>query len=82
MFAMIWAYLCVPRRFRFIARWIAAGFVLVVLVLVLILFARIILTMPLHHGNLLRPEPHQPMSPDFIRHHLHSGATLRRVHED
>jgi hypothetical protein len=58
MFAMIWAYLCVPRRFRFIARWIAAGFVLVVLILVLILFARIILTMPLHHGNLFRPEPH------------------------
>jgi hypothetical protein len=79
MFAMIWAYLCVPRRFRFIARWIAAGFLLVVLVLVLILFARIILTMPLHHGNLFRPEPHQP---DFIRHHLHSRATLRRVRED
>ena len=82
MFAMICAYLCVPERFRFIVRWIAAGFVLVVLVLVLILFARIILTMPLHHGNLFRPEPHQPMSPDFIRHHLHNGATLRRVHED
>jgi hypothetical protein len=82
MFAMIWAYLCVPRRFRFIARWVAAGFVLVVVALVLLLFARIILTMPIHHGNLFRPEPHQPMSPDFIRHHPHSCATLRRVHED
>jgi hypothetical protein len=38
--------------------------------------------MPIHHGNLFRPESHQPMSPDFIKHHLHSGATLRRVHED
>jgi hypothetical protein len=38
--------------------------------------------MPIHHGNLFRPESHQPMSPDFIKHHLHSGTTLRRVHED
>jgi len=82
MFAMIWAYLCVPRRFRFIARWIAAGFVLVVLVLVLILFARIILTMPMHHGNLFRPEPHQPMSPDFISHQPRRSVTMRRVRED
>ena len=82
MFAMFWAYLCVPRRFRFIARWIAAGFVLVVLVLVLILFTRIILTMPLHHGNFFRPESHQPMSPDFISHHPIHPVTVRRIYED
>ena len=82
MLAMIYAYLCVPGRFRFIVRWIAAGFVLVVLVLVIILFARIILTMPMHHGNLFRPEPHQPLSPDFIRHYPQRIVTLRRVHEN
>jgi len=82
MLAMIYAYLCVPGQFRFIVRWMAAGFVLVVLILVLILFARIILTMPIHHGNFFQPEPHQPMSPDFIRHHPHSRVTLRRVRED
>jgi hypothetical protein len=82
MFAMIWAYLCVPRRLRFIARWIAAGFVLVVFILVLILFARILLTMPMHHGSLLHPKSHQPMSPDSIRHNPHRSVTLRRVRED
>ncbi len=82
MLAMIYAYLCVPGRFRFIVRWLAAGFVLVVLVLVLILFARIILTMPVRHGNLFRPESHQPMSPDFISDHPHRNVTLRRVREN
>jgi hypothetical protein len=82
MFAMICAYLCIPVRFRFIARWLAAGFVLVILALVLIVFARIILTMPIHHGNLFRPEPHQPKSPDFINQHPHRSDVLRRLHED
>jgi hypothetical protein len=82
MFATICAYLCIPVRFRFIARWLAAGFVLVILVLVLIVFARIILTMPIHHGHLFHPGPHQPMSPDFIGHHPHRSVTLRRVRED
>jgi len=82
MFAMICAYLCIPVRFRFIARWLAAGFVLVILVLVLIVFTRIILTMPIHHGNLFHPEPHQPMSPDFISHHLHRSNLPRSVREN
>ena len=81
MFAMICAYLCIPVRFRFIARWIAVVFVLVVVALVLILFARIILPMPMHRGSLLHPKSHQPMSPDFISHHPHRSVTLRRVRE-
>ncbi len=82
MFAMICAYLCIPVRFRFIAQWLAAGFVLVVLILVLVLFARIILTLPVHHGSLFHPRSHQPMSPDFISHYSHRSVTLRRVRED
>ena len=82
MLALIYAYLCVPGRFRFIVRWLAAGFVFVILVLVLILFGRIFLTMPMHHRNFFRPESHQPMSPDSIGHHPHGSVTLRRIHED
>jgi hypothetical protein len=82
MFAMICAYLCIPVRFRFIARWFAAGFVLVILLLVLILFARIILSLPVHHGSLFHPRSHQPMSPDSISHDPHRSVTLRRVRED
>jgi hypothetical protein len=38
--------------------------------LVLILFARVLLTLRNNHGHwLLHPQPHQPMSPDFIRYH-------------
>jgi hypothetical protein len=36
-------------------------------VLVLILFYRVLLTVPKHHGWILDPRPHQPLSPDFIR---------------
>jgi hypothetical protein len=82
MFAMICAYLCIPVRFRFIARWLAAGLVLVVLIAVLILFARIILSLPVHHGSLLHPRSHQLMSPDSISHDPHRSVTLRRVREN
>lgn len=82
MFAVVCAYLCIPERFRFIVRWIVAGLVLVVVILVLILFARIILTMPIHHGSLLHPKSHQPMSPDFISHHPRRSVNVRSVRED
>jgi hypothetical protein len=75
MLALLYAYLCVPRRLRFIARWLAACFFLVVLVLVLILFVRILGALPKHHGRWFQPQPHQPMSPDFI-------SFPRRVRED
>jgi hypothetical protein len=67
MLSLLFAYLCVPRRFRFILRWLAACLFLVVVVLVLILFYRVLLTVPKHHGWILHPRPHQPLSPDFIR---------------
>jgi hypothetical protein len=82
MLALLYAYLCVPRRLRFIARGLAACFVLVVLALVLVLFSRILLTLPSHRGSWLHPRPHQPMSPDFISYHLRHSVTLRRVRED
>lgn len=81
MFALICAYLCIPERFRFIVRWLAAASVLVVVILVVILFARIILAIPMHHGSLLHPRSHQPMSPDFISHHPHRSVTVRSVRE-
>jgi hypothetical protein len=75
MFALLYAYLCVPRRLRFIVRCLAACFVLGVVVLVLILFSRILSTLPEHHGHWFQPRPHQPMSPDFI-------SFPRRARED
>jgi hypothetical protein len=75
MLALLFAYLCVPRRLRFIARWLAACFVIAVAVLVLILFLRVLGTVPGHHGRWFQPQPHQPMSPDFI-------SFPGRVHED
>jgi hypothetical protein len=69
MLSLLFAYLCVPRRLRFILRWLAACLFLVVVVLVLILFCRVLMTMPEHHGWILHPRPHQPLSPDFIRYH-------------
>jgi hypothetical protein len=82
MFAMIWAYLCVPERFRFIVRWIAAASVLAVVVLVLILFARILLTLPKHHSAPVRSKSHQAIPSDFIRRHPGLNVTMRRVHAD
>lgn len=70
MLALIFAYLCVPRRLRFIFRLLAMCLFVVVLVLVLILFARVLLTLRNNHGHwLLHPQPHQPLSPDFISDH-------------
>jgi hypothetical protein len=69
MFALLYAYLCVPRRLRFIVRWLAACLFLVALALLLILFYRVLMTVPKHHGWLLHPRSHQPLSPDFIRDH-------------
>ena len=71
MLSLLYAYLCVPRRLRFILRWLAACLFIVVLVLVLILFYRVLMTVPKHHGWILHPRPHQPLSPDFIRDHGH-----------
>ena len=82
MLALLYAYLCVPRRLRFIVRWIAACLFIVVLVPVLILFSRVLLTLPMHRGSWFRPQPHQPMSPDFLSHHPHQSVTPRRVRED
>lgn len=81
MLALLYAYLCVPRRLRFIVRWLAACFFIVVLVMVLILFSRILGTLPGRHGRWFQPQPHMPMSPDFISHHPRHGAFLRRVRE-
>lgn len=67
MLSLLYAYLCVPRQLRFVLRWLAACLFLVVLALVLVLFYRVLMTVPRHHGWILHPRPHQPLSPDFIR---------------
>ena len=79
MLSLLYAYLCVPRRRRFILRWLAACLFLVVLVLALILFCRILGTLPKHHGWILHPRPHQPLSPDFIRDHAHRHYCLKEM---
>ena len=71
MFALLYAYLCVPRRLRFVVRWLVACLLLVALALLLTLFYRILVTVPRHHGWILHPRPHQPLSPDFIRDHAY-----------
>ncbi len=72
MLPLIYAYLCVPRRFRFIFRWLAMCMFIVVVALVLILFARTLIAVRRNHGHwLLHPQPHQPLSPDFIVYRLH-----------
>lgn len=69
MLALLYAYLIAPRGFRRVLRWLALCFVVVVLALVVMLFWRVLRTLPEHHGSILHPKSHQPLSPDFIRFH-------------
>jgi hypothetical protein len=69
MLALLYAYLIAPRGFRRVLRWLALCLLLVVLVMVIMLFWRVLRTLPEHHGSILHPRPHQPLSPDFIRFH-------------
>lgn len=55
MLGLIAAYLCIPRRFRFIARWLVMCFFIVVLVIVLILFSQILLMLPTYRTVLSNP---------------------------
>ena len=57
MLALIDAYLCVPRRLRFIARWLVMCLFIVVLVLVLILFSQILLTLPTYREGFVESAP-------------------------
>jgi hypothetical protein len=82
MLALLYAYLCVPRRLRFLVRWLTMCFLFVVLVLVLILFSRILLTLPRHRGSWFHPQLRQPVPPDFISYHPHRSVTLRSLRED
>jgi len=79
MLALLYAYLIAPRGFRRILRWLAMCFFIVVLAMVIVLFWRILTTLPEHHGWILHPRSHQPMSPDFIRHDL--GRQYRPTQE-
>ena len=71
MLSLLYAYLIAPRGFRRVLRWLALCLFLVVLVIVIMLFWRVLRTLPEHRGSILRPRPHQPLSPDFIRDHAH-----------
>lgn len=79
MFSLLALYLCIPRRLRFVVRWLAMFFFIVVIALVLILFARTLVMLKRNHGHwLLHPRPHEPLSPDLIlyrSHHRHSQET-------
>jgi hypothetical protein len=67
MFSLLALYLCIPRRFRFIARWLAMCIFVVVVALVIALFAQTLIALHRNHGHwLLHPRTHQPMSPDSI----------------
>jgi hypothetical protein len=67
MLALLWFYYCVPRRFRFILRWLAMCLFMLVVAGVLVLFSRVFLAVSRNHGHwLLHPRSHQPLSPDFI----------------
>lgn len=66
MLGMIGAYLCIPRRLRFIARWVAACFVIGVFVLVLIFFLRVLRTVPVQPSGQPHPRPHRSVPPDFL----------------
>ncbi len=70
MLALLYAYLIAPRGFRRVLRWFALCFFLGVLVMVVMLFWRVLRTLPEHHGSIFHPKPHQPLSPDFIRFDL------------
>jgi hypothetical protein len=79
MFALLYAYLCVPRRLLFIVRRLAACLFLVALALLLILFYRVLMTVPKHRGWILHPRPHQPLSPDFIRDHANRHDRSKEI---
>ena len=67
MFALWGLYLCIPRRLRFIARYLAMCLFIVVVALVIALFAQTLVALKRSHGHwLLHPRSHQPLSPDFI----------------
>ena len=71
MLSLLYAYLIAPRGFRRVLRWLALCLFLVVLVMVVMLFGQVLRTLPKHHGWIFHPQPHQPLSPDFIRDHAH-----------
>jgi hypothetical protein len=81
MLGFLAAYLLIPRRWRFVLRWLAAGFFIVVLALVVIFFARVILTLPGDRYLWFHPKSHQPLSPDFIKHHPKHAVLSRSTHE-
>ena len=66
MLALLYAYLIAPRGFRRVLHWFAVIFFLVVLTMVAVLFARILFSIPVHHGSILNPRPHEPWSSNFI----------------
>ena len=76
MLVLLWFYYFVPRRFRFLLRWLAMCLFTLVLAGVLVLFSHVFLAVKRNHGHwLLHPRSHEPLSPDFIvysAHHRHS----------
>lgn len=83
MHTLINAFRRVPLSFQLIFRWLGMCLYLAVLALVLVLIARIVISIRENSGGwLFHPQPHQPMSPDFIHYHLSLRPTIRRISED
>ncbi len=79
MLSLLYAYLVAPGRLRLILRWLAMGFFIFILILVLSVFLRTLQSVRRNHGHsLFHPESHQPLSPDFITYQLHR----HRRHEE
>ncbi len=55
MLALLYVYLCVPRGLRFIFRWLAVCFVILVFITVLLLFLRVLTTLPRHRRQTHLP---------------------------
>jgi L-asparagine transporter-like permease len=78
MLALIYAYLVAPRGFRRILRWLALCLVIVVLAMVIILFWRVLTTLPGHHRWLFHSLSHQSLTPDFTRYDVNQPHRLTK----
>jgi hypothetical protein len=81
MITILHSYFSVPGRLRLLIRWLAEFVVFLAQLAVLALLAWAIFGLIEQRGGFLRPQPHQPLSPDFISHHSYQNVAPRRERE-
>jgi hypothetical protein len=81
MITIIHSYFSVPGRWRFLIRWLAEFVLFLAQIAVLALLAWAVFGLIEQRGGLLNPQPHQPLSPDFISHHPLQKVAQRRLYE-